>query len=350
MKIQSIVLVLLLAAASNLPAADNPAAAGSLAPVFKRVSTSVVIVHTSERTVTSQTRGRQVSVGGLGSGVLISADGKVITAAHVVQLADIVGVELEGGFRTRAEILASDPAADVALLQLVELPPQLTPAKLGDSDRVEVGDQILVVGAPLGITHTLTVGHISARRTPSTSSGAMVMAELFQTDAAINHGNSGGPMFNMAGEVVGIVSHIVSSTGGSEGLGFAVTSNMARQLLFEEPSVWSGLEGFLMTGDIARAFNLPPPGAGLLVQRVAIGSPAERLGLKGGNLVTTIGEEELLLGGDIILAVEDIPLGEPGSYEAIRHRLSATRTAGGSVRVRILRAGETLNLTGTVQR
>lgn len=330
--------------------ADDPAAGGSLAPIFKRVSDSVVVVRTSERTVTSQTRGQAVSVSGLGSGVLVSADGKIITAAHVIQAADIVGVEFPSGFRSKAQILAADTAADVALLQLAEMPKDVAPAKLGDSDKAQVGDQVFVVGAPLGITHTLTVGHISARRTPAASSGSLVMAELFQTDAAINHGNSGGPMFNMNGEVIGVVSHIVSSTGGSEGLGFAVTSNMARQLLFEEPSVWSGLEGYLLTGDLARALNVPAPGSGLLVQRVAIGSPAERIGIRGGNLVTRIADEELLLGGDIILAVEGLPLGGQGSYENIRRRLTSARAAGELIHVRVLRAGQVLELVGVAKR
>ena len=115
-------------------------------------------------------------------------------------------------------------------------------------------------------------------------------------------------MFNLAGEVIGIVSHIVSKSGGSEGLGFVVTSNMARRLLFDEPSVWNGLEGYLLAGDVARAFNIPPRRTGLLVQRVAENSPAEQLGLRGGSLPARIGDEYLLLGGDVILAVDGIGL------------------------------------------
>src|ERR1700741_1780137 len=154
-------LFLLLLVGLSSAHADDPASPGSLAPIFKRVRDSVVVVRTSERTVTSQTGGQAVSVSGLGSGVLVSADGKIITAAHGIQGADIVGVEFPNGFRSKAQILASDTAADVALLQLADLPKDVVPAKLGDSDKAQVGDQVFVVGAPLGISHTLTVGHIS---------------------------------------------------------------------------------------------------------------------------------------------------------------------------------------------
>jgi len=222
------------------------------------------------------------------------------------------------------------------------------PAKLGDSDDVEVGDQAFVIGAPMGISHTLTVGHISARRAPNATFGSLASAELFQTDAAINQGNSGGPMFNFAGEVIGVVSHIVSRSGGSEGLGFVVTSNAARRLVIDEPSVWIGLEGFLLTSDVARAFNVPRGAAGLLVQRVAEGSPAQRFGLRPGALRIAVGDDRLMIGGDIILAVEGISLGADDSYESIRRRLIEVRAAGHPIRVTVLRGGETLELAGSL--
>ena len=203
----------------------------SLSQTFKRVGGAVVVVRTTERVAAVRRGGhaQEIIAPGLGSGVLISTDGKVVTAAHVVQTADAVAVEFSSGALIKASILTSDPAADVALLQLERVPADVQPAILGDSDKAEVGDEIFVVGAPFGIGHTLTVGHISARRRPNTTFGSMEAAELFQTDAAINQGNSGGPMFNFAGEVIGVVSRIVSRSGGSEGLGFVVTSNMAKQ-------------------------------------------------------------------------------------------------------------------------
>jgi serine protease Do len=280
--------------------------------------------------------------------VLISTDGKVLTAAHVVQTADAVAVEFSDGALIKASVLTSDPAADVALLQLERVPADVQPATLGDSDKGEVGDEIFVVGAPLGISHTLTVGHISARRRPNTTFGSMEAAELFQTDAAINQGNSGGPMFNLAGEVIGVVSRIVSRSGGSEGLGFVVTSNMAKRLLFAAPTVWSGVEGYLLTGDTARVFNVPVTHAGLLVQRVARGSPAERFDLRGGNLPAVVAGEELIVGGDIVLAVEGISLDAQNAYENIRQRMIQIRDNNGSLHVTALRAGVIVELTGKV--
>jgi serine protease Do len=322
-------------------------AAHSVSQTFKRVGGAVVVVRTTGRVFAGQrSNTHEVRARGLGSGVLISTDGRVLTAAHVVQTADAVAVEFPGGTLIKASIVASDPSADVALLQLERVPDGVQPATLGDSDKAEVGDEIFVVGAPFGISHTLTVGHVSARRRPNTTFGSMETAEMFQTDAAINEGNSGGPMFNVAGEVIGVVSRIVSSSGGSEGLGFVVTSNMARRLLFAEPTVWSGVEGYLLTGDMARVFNAPV--AGLLVQRVAHNSPAERFGLRGGDLPAVIAGEELIVGGDIVLAVEGIPLGAQNAYENIRKRMIEIRDHNGSLRVTALRAGVIVELTGAV--
>lgn len=333
-----------------VPAYAAAAANGSVSQVFKRVAPAVVVVRTSEQVaapIPGVPSGTLVSVAGVGSGVLVSAGGQVVTAAHVVQTADRIAVEFVGGTVVEARIVASDAAADVALLQLERVPPHISPARLGDSDKTEVGDQVFIVGAPLGISHTLTVGHVSARRPRNATYSGLVAAELFQTDAAVNRGNSGGPMFDMNGDVVGIVSHIVSTSGGSEGLGFVVTSNIARRLLLDEPSVWSGLDGYLLTGKLARAFNLPT--AGLLVQRVAHGSPAERLGLRAGRYAIAIGDEQLLIGGDVIIAVDGIALGDGDAYERVRRRLMGARTSGSPIRLSVVREGLLIELTAGMQ-
>lgn len=322
----------------------------SLSQVFKRVGPAVVVIHTSGRTVGRETGGKVVNVAGSGSGVLVSGDGKVVTAAHVVHAADAVGVEFPGGVIVRARVIASDPAADVALLQLESVPPGAVTAKFGDSDKAEVGDQVFVVGAPLGMSYTLTVGHLSARREVNATYGGMGRTELFQTDAAINPGNSGGPMFNMDGQVIGVVSRIISRSGGSEGIGLVVTSNMAQRLLFEEPTVRSGLEGYLLTPELAAALNVPGGAPALLVQRVAEGSPAARMGLRGGTVPATIGQEGLLLGGDIVLSVEGIGIGAPSAYELIRRRLIEIQAGSGVVRVAVLRDGKAIEITGSPRR
>lgn len=321
---------------------STSAKAQSLSQVFKRVQSSVVVVRTTQTEIAPGPQRQPVSISGLGSGVLISADGNVMTAAHVVQTADQVVVEFPSGELIGAKVVASEPAADVALVKLNQrLPQGAMVAKLGDSDKVEVGDQIFIVGAPLGFSYTLTAGHISARHKPNTIYSGMLLAEFFQTDAAINQGNSGGPMFNMAGEVVGIVSHIISRSGGFEGLGFAATSNMARGLLLERKSFWSGLDGYFLSGELARVFNLAQP-EGLLVQRVAERSPAALIGLKAGTMKASIEGENIIVGGDIILEVQGIPF-DRRTYRKIRDRLSEL-DPGEIITVKVLRGGEQVEL------
>jgi len=334
---------LLLAGSGPIPAADP-----TLPEVFRKVNPAVVEIHTRGTDVAWDGMSRQVSVAGLGSGVLISPEGKILTAAHVVQTADDIVVEFLTGEKLKARVVSSAPIADVALLQLERPPRGPFVAKLGDSDTAEVGDPVFVVGAPLGVSHTLTVGHISGRRSPNTTFSGMTRAEYFQTDAAVNQGNSGGPMFNMQGEVIGIVSYILSRSGGSEGLGFAITSNVASQLMLEGGSFWSGVSGYILTGELAQVFNVPPPGIGVLVQRIAAGSPAERVGLRAGTLRATIGDEELIVGGDIVLAIQGTPLAGAGGFGTARQTMSELKP-GDSVTVTVLRGGKTMTLTATVE-
>lgn len=337
------VLALLVLSGSSLRAE-----AESLGHVFKRVSKSVVIVLTEERVLEpDKGRGRRVAVQGLASGVLISADGKVLTAAHVVQAAHRVAIEFISGDVVDAKVVASDPPADVALLQLERVPADAVVAKLGDSDQVQVADQIFVVGAPYGFSHTLTVGYISARRQPATGSEELALAELFQTDAAVNEGNSGGPMFNMNGEVIGIVSHILTQSGGFEGMGFAVTTNTARLLLLEQPAFWSGLQGYTLSAELAALLNVPQA-AGVLVMQVAEGSPAGRLGLRAGTTPAQVGEARLILGGDIILEVMGIQMhADIKNYQRVRERLRQIKP-GEQITVKILRGGRVVKLSTTM--
>jgi len=172
----------------------------------------------------------------------------------------------------------------------------------------------------------------------------MPLAEFLQTDATINTGNSGGPMFNMAGEVIGIVSHNISKSGGSEGLGFVVTINTAKMLLLERPSFWSGLEGHLISGPIAQILNLPQP-SGYLVKTVAKGSAGEAVGLRGGSALATIMGEQLVVGGDIILKVQGIPVGEAAEHRRVRDILAAV-PSGGEFTMTVLRLGQVIELKG----
>ena len=337
------VLAVILAAAV-LPVFAPAARAQNLDEIFRKVNPSVVVV---------RSKGRDVSAGGVtrfnetGSGVLISASGKVMTAAHVVNAMDEITVEGVAGEVVSAKIISSDAAADVSLLQLERVTAAMQVARIGDSSTVRVGQQVMVVGAPYGLAHSMSVGWISARWPANTIFRDMPLAEFFQTTATINTGNSGGPMFNMAGEVIGIVSQNISKSGGSEGLGFVVTINSAQKLLIERKVFWSALQGIVLTGDLAAIFNVPAP-AGFLVKTVSQGSQAWNMGLQGGDRIVTVGGREIALGGDIILSVDGIPVVSEDNIEKIRHRL-AVAPPGTPFKMNVLRAGKVIELTGTTQ-
>jgi serine protease Do len=331
--------IALLMAAMTLLGLPPLGSTQTVGEVFQKVNPSVVVIRARGRDVSAGSG--QVRFSEIGSGVLISADGKVMTAAHVVHAMDEITVEFIGGETVPARVVASEPAADLSLLRLDHVPPGTLVAPMANSDAVKIGDQVVVIGAPYGLSHSMTVGWISARWAPNTVYKTMPLAEFFQTDAVINTGNSGGPMFNMAGEVVGIVSHNISKSGGSEGLGFVVTLNTAKKLLLEQRSFWSGLEGRLLTDELADLLNLPPSATGYLVKTVAKGS----VGLRGGTKVAIIDGEQIVVGGDIILKVQGIPAGDLTSYEKIRDVL-AELPSGARLTVTVLRAGRVIELTG----
>jgi len=193
----------LILAAAVLPAFAPAAVAQNLEEIFRKASPTVVVV---------RSKGRDVGAGGVthfnetGSGVLISDSGRVMTAAHVVNGMDEITVEGIAGEVVRATIISANAAADVSLLQLERVTKAMRVARTGDSDTMRVGQQVMVVGAPYGLAYSMSVGWISARWPPNTIFPDMPLAEFLQTTATINTGNSGGPVFNMAGEVIGIVS------------------------------------------------------------------------------------------------------------------------------------------------
>jgi S1-C subfamily serine protease len=274
-----------------------------------------------------------------------------------VQTADIAAVEFSDGQVIGARVIGSDIESDLALLQLKEMPKGVMPATLGDSDKVDVGDQIFVIGAPYGISQTLSVGHLSGRHRLNTNN-QNTSVEFLQTDAAINTGNSGGPMFDMQGNVIGIVSSIMSHSGGSEGLAFATSANTAKQLLLERKPFWSGIDGLIVTGALAKALNLPQA-AGVLVQRIGDGSIGSRLGINPGILRATILGTDILLGGDVILSVNNISVSVPLSaqalgsftsdenYERIYNSVAALQP-GDPLVVTVFREGKVLKLTTTM--
>jgi serine protease Do len=321
------------------PATQSP----TVEEVFASVHTSVVTLYTEGETGLRDARGVAETESSQGSGVLLEG-GRILTAAHVVHSADTVVVQYADGTRVPGRVVGSVVQGDVALLHVDQPPPApIRPATLADSDGVRVGSVCFVVGAPRGLTHTLTVGYISARRSRDHPLHDLLDTEHFQTDASINPGNSGGPMFDMNGRVIGIVSFILSNTRESAGLGFAVTSNTARRLLLERNPIWSGMTEVFLTGQLAQAFQLPDGRSGFLLQRVAQGSPADRLGLVGGSIPVAIGETTFLIGGDILLEAMGTRLDSPDVGLKLLSALPDL-TPSSRVSVVVLRGGKMLKL------
>jgi serine protease Do len=313
-----------------------------LREAFHKVEQAVVVVRTEQQGLAPFPQQGMVSLNGIGSGVLISSD-KVLTAAHLVQAADRTMVEFSRGELIPARVIGSALSADIALLQLEHSPANAAPVTLGNSDKLDVGDQIFVVGAPYGLSRTLTAGHVSGRHLLNERSEDTTGVEFLQTDAAVNSGNSGSPLFNLDGEVMGIVSNIMSRSGGSEGMAFAATSNTTRRLLLEQKPFWSGIEGLVVDGDLARALNLPQP-AGVLVQRVAEGSIAWRWGIHAGKLRANVEGAEFILGGDVILRVNDIPVEQSSSYDDIYASIGRLKP-GDNLVISVFRQGQIVKLS-----
>jgi S1-C subfamily serine protease len=284
--------------------APAPTVGETLGEVYRRVNPSVVVIRARGQEVTGE---GSVRFKEIGSGVLISPDGKVATAAHVVHVMEDITVEFLGEEPVPARVIGSEPRADISLLQVSVVPRDARVAKLVDSDGIKVGDPVFIVGAPYGLSHSLSAGIISARWEQDTVTKDFPLAEFFQTDAVINTGNSGGPMFSRAGELIGIVSHNITKSGGSEGLGFVVTANTFRKLLLERHRRWYGLDVILVSGATAQALKVPQAG-GFLVKQVVKDSIAGRLGIRGGDRLGIVEGQQLVVGGDILLAVQGIPM------------------------------------------
>lgn len=313
--------------------------------LYSKVNPSVVTIKVQGKEVVtdkSTMTKAMVTTEGLGSGVVISAAGEIMTAAHVIAAAENVTVTFLNGEEVPARVVTSNVDADVALVKLVWIPKNLVVAPVANSDEVKIGNQVIVIGAPMGLSHSLSVGHISGRMSDITMSDNFSNTEFFQTDASINHGNSGGPMFNMQGHVIGIVSFILSQSGGFEGIGFAVTSNVAKSELLGEQPFWFGLTFEPLTGESAKVFNVPQE-MGLLVQKVATSSPADIAGIKPGIYNMNIEGSAVMAGGDIILQVGNFVMAPNLDREAMREEFASIKP-GTKVPIKVLRAGQIVEL------
>ncbi|MCX5878773.1 MAG: trypsin-like peptidase domain-containing protein [Deltaproteobacteria bacterium] len=269
------------------------------ARVYRKVLPSVVTILTSQKVFQEE---REVQQKALGSGVLISPQCHVLTAAHVVSGAEEIMVKTQDGNLHSAEFLFSEAGADIALIRFIEPVPGLQHAELGDSDELVVGQAAYAIGSPYGLENSFSVGHISGFRDFGRFYDGTIPARFIQTDAAINVGNSGGPLLNSKGQVVGIASRILSVSGGFQGIGFVVPINTAKALLSFKDRFWLGIEGIYLNEEgVARLLNRDLKG-GLLIERVAKGSPADKAGLQGGSVQARMLGRDFLLGGDLVIS------------------------------------------------
>ena len=280
----------------------------------------------------------------LGSGFVISKAGYIVTNYHVVGSAQTVKVSFSNSDSMTAEIIGKDPATDVALLKVRASSRALKPLDLGNSDLVEVGDQVAAIGNPLGYDRSITLGIVSALHRSLTSPQGTPIDRVIQTDAALNHGNSGGPLLNAQGEVIGVSSAISTGDTGAQGnigIGFAIPINTVQDVVAELKAQghvdhpYLGVVTRPVTSTMARVFSLPVD-QGLLVESVAPGSGAERAGLRGGSDQAVVEGESYQLGGDVITKADGMKV---TTVEDLRE-IVATHKPGENVSLEYFRKAE----------
>jgi len=282
-----------------------------------------------------------------GTGFAIDDNGDIVTNAHVVAGASRISVRTSDGTTASATLVGSDPTTDVAVIKASSL--HLKPLTLGDSSALRVGDPVVAIGDPFGYTDTLTTGVVSALHRTITSPNNHPINGAIQTDAAINHGNSGGPLLDGNGQVIGITSQIYagSSQSGNVGIGFAVPSNTVHTIVNELLKTGKATHAFLgiypqtVTGEISRATGMPE---GVEVANVASGSPAARAGLHGATGQSTVGGAPVPTGGDVITAVNGQPM---RSADALVSKILGLR-AGSTISLTYVRAGHTTTVSVTL--
>ena len=250
-----------------------------------------------------------VPVEGAGSGFVIDSRGYILTNFHVVQEAQSIEATLGDQSRYAAKLIGADQRIDIALIKIEPRSRKLTVLPLGDSSALQVGQRALAIGNPFGFQSTLTTGVVSALGRTVQTGQTTFIDEAIQTDAAINRGNSGGPLLNSRGEVIGINTAIFTPSGTTAGIGFAIPINTAKliaQDLINTGRVhraFLGVEVRALSPGLAEALDLPVE-EGLLIERVTPGGPAERAGLRGGNRAVVAGMRRILIGGDVLVAID----------------------------------------------
>jgi S1-C subfamily serine protease len=316
----------------------------SVAEIYRRSAASVV-------EITVSGGGADPFGGGLsqsqGSGFVYDDDGHVITNQHVVAGADSVTVTFSDGSTRDGTVVGSDPSTDLAVVKVDAPADELEPLALADSDELEVGDGVVAIGSPFGLSSTVTTGIVSALHRQITAPNDFSINDAIQTDAAINHGNSGGPLLDLEGRVVGVNSQISSETGGNDGIGFAVPSNtvekIATQLIAdgEVEHAYLGVGVATVTPAAAEELDLP---IGVQVTSVRSGTPADEAELEPGTGQRIVDGEVYAVGGDVITAVD----GEAVETAEELQRAIDAKSPGDTVELTVVRDGEELELDVTL--
>src|SRR5579871_3855715 len=280
---------------------------------------------------------------GQGSGFVIDKEGHILTNYHVIADARQVEVTMHNRKKFKATVVGTDPSHDLAVIQIKA--PDLIPAIMGDSRNLQVGQKVYAIGNPFGLAGTMTRGIVSSIRPVKEPNGAMI-DEAIQTDAAINPGNSGGPLMNWHGEVIGINTMILSSVGQNSGVGFAIPINTAKAVLNDlmtlgrvrRPAL--GVRTIPISPELAEEMGLPAD-YGLLIVQVTPGGSADQAGLRGGTERAYLGNTPIMLGGDLIIAID----GQKVESEEDLSQLMNDRRAGDSVKITVYRGKKKMDVT-----
>jgi S1-C subfamily serine protease len=329
-------------------ALQAPAAGITPEQIYRRDAPGVVqITSTTVSSQQSDPFGFPVSpqtVQSLGSGFVIDKTGHIVTNYHVISGATRVQVSFSGQDEINATVVGSDPSTDIAVLKIDTHSRALTPLTLGNSDAVDVGDPVFAIGNPFGFTRTLTAGLVSALQRQIVAPNSLQIDGVIQTDAAINHGNSGGPLIDRDGRVIGVTSQISTGTTGEQGnigIGFAIPVNTVRNVAAQiikngkVAHAYLGVSTVSITPQIAKLFNLPTA-RGVIVAQVTGGSGAAHAGLKGHSTNVVVQGETYPLGGDIIVSADHEPV---TSAEQLREAI-AQHKPGDKLSLEIYRNGK----------
>jgi S1-C subfamily serine protease len=329
-------------------AAPAPAGALSVNEIYERAAPGVVQI-TSTRNA-----GISLPVGAaLGSGFVFDKACHIVTNYHVVREADEIRVSFSNRDTVEAELVGTDPSTDLAVLRVDTNATALTPLWLGDSDNVRVGDQVVAIGNPFGLDRTATAGIVSALQREISAPNDFTIDHVIQTDAPINQGNSGGPLLNHRGQVIGVNTQIETGgvTSGNVGIGFAVPSNTVKDVVAQilrkgrVDHAYLGIGGQAITSEIAETYNLPVD-EGVLVASVTEDSGADKAGLRGGTTQVVVGGQTWRLGGDIIVRIDGKAV---SSVEELREAI-AEHEPGDKVKLAIVRGETRKSVTITLGR